>query len=154
MLIEIKECNLLEQIILRRSTLLYSYHVWLVVDVWVGAEGGFLGRMFYLFQHHIICVCLQSYYLLELIILIMGRRTNIKIRGTFERRRSESFIHILISWSGRLKVTSKPTTAPAPPNKTEAVQFYRTINDALGTNPSSFNVAPKSTASKTFFGKF
>lgn len=31
---------------------------------------------------------------------------------------------------------------------------YLTINDALGTKPSSFSVAPKSTASKTFFGKF
>ena len=33
-------------------------------------------------------------------------------------------------------------------------KHYRTISDALGTSPSSFNVAPKSTASKTFFGKF
>lgn len=33
-------------------------------------------------------------------------------------------------------------------------QFHRTISKALGTSPSSRNVAPKSTASKTFFGKF
>lgn len=31
---------------------------------------------------------------------------------------------------------------------------YLTIKDALGTKPSSFSVAPKSTESKTFLGKF
>lgn len=42
--------------------------------------------------------------------------------------------------------------APQPPNQSHQNHF--TINAALGTNPASFSVKPKSLWSKTFFGKF